>query len=719
MADTPEPSNGDNRPPDGSAPEEPAHIHIAKVEREGERVRVQRPGRPDVEGTEIVRGRKAGSQFARRVREGERKFERGDDDGTFKATRRATAPGTRGGRFFERARRVLFGAPIASEEHDEQRLPKWKALAVFSSDALSSSAYATDEILLVLVTAGTAALTRSVPIAIAICTLLAIVTFSYRQTIRAYPSGGGAYIVARDNLGDVAGLTAAAGLSVGYILTVAVSIAAGVFAVVSAFPEVADFKVGIACVAVLIITLLNLRGISESGTIFAIPTYGFIVAFAVLIIVGFIRLIIDPDLQAEPLDSWEHAGSSAVLWFITLRAFASGSAALTGVEAISNGIPAFRKPEPRNAQQTLMMMAVILGTLFLCMTILANQFGVQHSTEVSAPAQIAKTVFGESIVFYLIQAFTALILFLAANTAYADFPRLGSILAKDRFLPHQFLFRGDRLAFSNGIIVLGLASVALLVIFNASVNRLIPLYAFGVFLSFTLSQSGMIIHWLRTRDPGWKPSVAINIVGATTTGIVAFIVGTTNFLAGAWISMVMIIVLAFFLWAIYKHYMGVERQLAIKDDAVLWFPPEIKQGQAVLVPVDKISSATLRTVEYARSISKNVSALHVTDDMEDAQALREEWNRRVMDVDLVLINSPYRSFVRPFISYVDALDKVDPGQYVTVVLPEFRTRYPWQRYLHNQSAQRLKTALLDRPNTVIVEVPIHLGHPNQTAEQLS
>lgn len=695
--------------------DEPSHVHVsgdAASSGERERVRVQRPGsRPDVEGTEIVRGRKAGSQFARRVREGDRRFERGEDEGTFRATRRATAPGTRGGRFFERVRRVLFGAPIASEEHDEQRLPKWKALAVFSSDALSSSAYATDEILLVLVGAGTAALTKSVPIALAIVALLAIVTFSYRQTIRAYPSGGGAYIVARDNLGDVAGLTAAAGLSVGYILTVAVSIAAGVFAVVSAFPEVADFKVAIAAIAVLVITLLNLRGISESGTIFAIPTYGFVLAFGTLIIAGFVRLIMDPDLQAEQLDSWEHPGTSALTWFIILRAFASGSAALTGVEAISNGIPAFKKPEPRNAQQTLMMMAAILGTLFLCMTILANQFGVQHSTEVSAPAQIAKTVFGETPIFYLIQAFTALILFLAANTAYADFPRLGSILARDKFLPHQFLFRGDRLAFSNGIIVLGVASVVLLVVFNASVNRLIPLYAFGVFLSFTLSQSGMIIHWLRTRDPGWRPSVAINIVGATTTGVVVVIVGATNFTAGAWISMMMIAVLAVLLWYVYTHYTDVERQLEVKSDAVLWFPPEIKQGQAVLVPVDEINSAVLRTVEYARSVSKNVTALHVTDDMEDAQALREDWNKRVMDVDLVLINSPYRSFVRPFISYVDALDKADPGQYVTVVLPEFRTKWPWQRFLHNQSARRLKNALLERPNTVIIEVPIHLGEP--------
>ena len=514
------------------------------------------------------------------------------------------------------------------------------------------------------------------------------------------------------------GLTAAAGLSVGYILTVAVSIAAGVFAVVSAFPELNDFKVPIAAAAVAVITVLNLRGIRESGTIFAIPTYGFIVAFAVLIGVGFVRLIIDPDLQAEPLESWEEAGTSAVMWFIVLRAFASGSAALTGVEAISNGIPAFQKPEPRNAATTLMLMAVILGTLFLGITILADRLGVQHSTEVSAPAQIAKTVFGETPIFYLIQTFTALILFLAANTAYADFPRLGSILARDRFLPHQFLFRGDRLAFSNGIIVLGVVSVVLLVIFNASVNRLIPLYAFGVFLSFTLSQSGMIVHWLRLRGPGWKFSIVINIVGAVTTGVVCVIVGTTNFTAGAWISMVMIAVVAVMLWAVYRHLTAVKEEIRAPENILFGFGPEARHHQAVLVPVDEINTAVLRTVDYARSISPNVTALHVTDDPELGQELRKQWNERVMDVQMILITSPYRSLVRPVLTYIDELDKADPGQYVTVVLPEFRTKWPWQRFLHNQSARRLKNVLLDRPNTVIIEVPYHLGQDGRAGDDV-
>jgi amino acid transporter len=538
--------------------------------------------------------------------------------------------------------------------------------------------------------------------------LLAVVTFSYRQTIKAYPSGGGAYIVARDNFGDLAGITAAAGLSVGYILTVAVSIAAGVFAVISAVPELVDYKMPMALGAVALVTLLNLRGIRESGTIFAIPTYGFILAFVLLIAVGLIRVLIDPDLEAtEPPGGWHESGASALSVFLILRAFSMGSAALTGVEAISNGIPAFKRPEPQNAATTLMMMAAILGTLFLGITILANQLDIQHGNEMSAPAQIGRTVFGETPIFYLIQAFTALILFLAANTAYADFPRLASILARDRFLPHQFLFRGDRLAFSNGITVLGGSAAALLVIFQADVNRLIPLYAFGVFLSFTLSQTGMVRHWFRLKESGWMHSAIISGIGGVTTGVVAAIVGTTNFTAGAWISMVAIIFLASMLWAIYSHYSGVERRTAIPENTIL--ETGRKQREAVIVPVEDISLATLRTVDYARRISANVTALHVTDDLEQGQRLRKQWESAVLDVPFKIIHSPFRSFVAPLIHYIDLLDRADPGQYVTVVMPEFRTRWPWQRWLHNQSARRLKNALMERPNTVIVEVPYHLG----------
>jgi hypothetical protein len=417
-------------------------------------------------------------------------------------------------------------------------------------------------------------------------------------------------------------------------------------------------------------------------------------------------------------ESVHPVGSSALTWFIVLRAFSSGCAALTGTEAISNGVPAFRKPEARNASVTLMWMGVILGSIFLGLTVLAHEFGVQHADEISVPAQIAKTVFGGGPIFYFIQAATALILLLAANTSYADFPRLGSILAKDRFLPHQFTFRGDRLAFSNGIVVLGVAASVLLFAFDADVDELIPLYAFGVFVSFTLSQSGMVVHWLRLREPGWKQSMIINGVGAVATGVVAGIVGLTKFADGAWISMIAMTVLALLFWAIHRHYVGVERKLAVPEDVIFGMGPEARHRQAVLVPVDEINQAILRTVDYARSISPNVTALHITDDMEAGHELRDDWHQRVMDVEMVLINSPYRSFVRPVLSYIDALDRADPGQYVTVVLPEFRTAWPWQRYLHNQSARRLKNALMERPNTVIVEVPYHLGGGGLSPETL-
>jgi amino acid transporter len=673
------------------------------------RIRVPRPAAADLETTEIVRGAKPGSRFARRVRESERRFERGEHEATFRATERATAPRTGAQRFWRGVRRLLVGSPISSEEAEEQRLSKVKALAVFSSDALSSSAYATDEILLVLVAAGTGAITHSIEIALAIGALLAIVTFSYRQTIRAYPSGGGAYIVARENLGDVPGLTAAAALSVDYILTVAVSIAAGVFAITSAVPELRHLGVEISVIMVAIITLLNLRGIRESGTIFAVPTYMFILAFAALLIAGFARLAIDPGLKAPTPDALHAPGTASLSWFIVLRAFASGSAALTGVEAISNGIPAFKKPESRNAATTLMWMAIILGTFFIGLTILAHQLGVQHSDEVSAPAQVARTVFGHTPMFYGVQVTTALILILAANTSYADFPRLGSILARDRFLPHQFTFRGDRLAFSNGIIVLGAMASVLLVVFDADVDKLIPLYAFGVFVSFTLSQSGMVVHWLRLRESGWKRSMVINAVGAVATAVVALIVGGTKFSEGAWISMLAMLALAFAFFAIYRHYTGVERRLEVPRGELV--ETGARRRHMVLVPIDEINRAVLRTAEYARTISPSVTAIHVTDDLEAGQALRREWEAAVLDIPLVIIDSPYRSFVAPVLSYIDALDRAEPGRFVTVVLPEFRTAWPWQRFLHNQSARRLKNALLDRPNTVVTEVPYLLATP--------
>ncbi|MGB2695471.1 MAG: APC family permease, partial [Dehalococcoidia bacterium] len=621
---------------------------------------------PNLELREIRKGTKPGSRYVRLAPRREQPFRR-TSEGEYQATSVATQPRNAPERLWRGFKRIIVGAPLATAQAEEQKISKTKALAVFSSDALSSSAYATDEILLVLITAGTGALTHSIEIALAIGALLAIVTFSYRQTIRAYPNGGGAYIVARENLGNAPGLTAAAALSVDYVLTVSVSIAAGMFAITSAFPELHDERVPIAIAIVAFITLANIRGIRESATIFAIPTYAFIIAFAVLLIGGFVRLIINPDLQADVAPSAVQAGTASLTPFLLLRAFSSGSAALTGVEAISNGIPAFKKPESRNAATTLLIMAAVLTTFFIGLTILAHELDVRHAERISVPAQIAKAVYGENIIFYFIQGATALILLLAANTSYADFPRLSSILAKDKFLPHQFSFRGDRLAFSHGIIVLGIAASVLLGVFQADVDKLIPLYAFGVFVSFTLSQSGMVLHWLRLKEPGWKQSIVINLVGAVATGIVAIIVGATKFGisahefgAGAWISMVMMAALAFMFWRIHGHYQRVAEQLTITEapelppapaPASARVPTDPMRARAVVVPVDELNKATLRALEYACSISDNVSAVHVTDELEDGEQLRRRWEELAPRTPIVVIESPYRSFIAPMLAY--------------------------------------------------------------------
>ena len=675
----------------------------------GEGSRSSQPLAPDLELREIRHGRKPGSRYVRLAPKSERPFER--LEGGYRVTPAAMRPRSPIEALFRGFKRLLVGAPLATSESEEQKIPKTKALAVFSSDALSSSAYATDEILLVLVAAGTGALTHSIEIALAIGVLLAIVTFSYRQTIRAYPSGGGAYIVAKDNLGTFAGVSAAAALSVDYILTVSVSLAAGVFAITSAFPELHSLRVEMCVGMVALVTLANLRGIRESSTIFAIPTYAFIFAFAALILAGFVRIVVDPGLRAPVPDSAVAAGTSSLGWYLLLRAFASGCAALTGVEAISNGIPAFRKPESRNAATTLLWMAAILTFFFIGLTIIAHQLHVHHADEVSVPAQVAKAVFGQGIVFYGIQASTALILILAANTSYADFPRLASILSRDKFLPHQFSFRGDRLGHSNGIIVLAIAAAALLIAFDADVDRLIPLYAFGVFVSFTLSQSGMVVHWLRLKEPGWRRSIAINGVGAVATFVVALIVGGTKFFDGAWLSMLLMFILGTMFMLVHRHYVYVKEQLAIKGVPAQAGPPAGALGaKTVIVPIEDINQATLQTVAYARTLSPSMTAVHVTDGEDGAtDALVRRWGSLFPNVPLVVIESPWRSFVAPMLAYLDAVEAKDRTSETLVVLPELITRHFWERPLHNQSSARLKRALAKRPGTVIVEVPYRLS----------
>nr|ART39157.1 H145 [uncultured bacterium] len=658
---------------------------------------------------ETVRGSKPGSRFVRITRNPKLRRVR---EGEYAATREVLESDTGVGRAWDKLRGVLIGRPLASSELSHERLTKTKALAIFSSDNLSSSAYATEEILLVLILAGTGALTYSLPIAAAIGVLAAIVATSYRQTIKAYPNGGGAYVVAKENIGVNASLFAGSALFVDYILTVAVSTAAGVAAVTSAVPGLHDLKVELAVFFVALLTLGNLRGVRESGTIFAIPTYFFIFTFAGMIGFGLFRtFILGDELTATHSEAPEALQTLGPL--LLLRAFSSGASALTGIEAIANGVPYFKPPEAKNASTTLVWMALILCAFFVGITVLAHQIDVVPSEEKTVVAQVAEAVFGQgNVLFYMVQAATALILILAANTCFSALPTSASVMARDKVMPTQFAFRGDRLGFSNGILVVGILSSVLLIIFQADTHKLIPLYAVGVFTAFTFSQAGMVIHWRRVREPGWRGALLVNGLGAVATGVVAIIIGATKFMDGAWLSMLFMGLLALALYQIRAHYSDAERQLGrgLDNDggvAEQFYFASAGRPQTVIVPVETIDRAVLRTIAYARSLSQNAVAIHVTDERADAEDLRVAWDANIPDMPLVIVESPYRSLIEPIMAYIEGMDRTQPNQMVTVVLPEFLPKRFWQRFLHNQLASKLKKELMERPNTVVVEVPYH------------
>ncbi|HWC30762.1 MAG TPA: APC family permease [Dehalococcoidia bacterium] len=660
---------------------------------------------------ETIQGARPGDRTIRLTRAGEAKLRR-VGEGSFEATIVAQRARTRLGRAWTSLRHILIGEPLASSALHHERLSKLKALAVFSSDNLSSSAYATEEMLLVLILAGTVAFSYALPIALTIALLVAIVAVSYIQLVRAYPRGGGAYDVTRVNIGRTASLLAGSTLCVDFILTVAVSTAAGVAAITSAIPELHDLKIELAVGFVALLTIGNLRGIRESGTIFAIPPYFFILTFGGMIVVGLTRLALGHEMHVIPPEETVEEGAAAVTLFLLLRAFSSGAAALTGIEALAEGTPSFKPPEARNAAVTLASMATILAAFFIGTTILATELDVVPSEQKTVVAQIASAVFGENVFFYMVQVGTALILVLAANTAFAGLPTLASVMARDRVMPAQFAYRGERLAFSNGILVLGITASIVLILFQAETHSLIPLYAFGVFLAFTLSQSGMVIHWRRNRERGWRLYLAINAVGAVVTGVVAVIVGATKFADGAWLSMLAMAILFVVLWLIQAHYVDAEEQL----DAGMSSPGGVAEHfygvsagrpQTVIVLVDQLNRAVLRTVAYARTLSPNAVAVHVTDDREAADAFRKQWETSVPDVPLTILESPYRSLVEPLMAYIESMDRTQPNHMVTVVLPEFVVKRFWHRILHNQLAVRMKNELIKRPNTVIVEVPYH------------
>jgi len=679
-------------------------------------VRIPRPGRDpsasEPELFETIRGSLPGDRTVRVPRAGEQKLRR-LGAGAFEATINVLRPATKLGRWWAGTRHVLIGRPMTTAELPHERLSKFKALAIFSSDNLSSSAYATEEMLLILILAGTGAFSYALPIALTLAILVAVVAISYMQLVRAYPRGGGAYDVTRVNIGKSASLLAGSTLCVDFILTVAVSTAAGVAAITSAIPELHDIKIELALGFVAVLTLGNLRGIRESGSIFALPTYFFILSFGAMIVVGLTRLALGHDLQAARPEEAIEEGAAAVSLFLVLRAFSSGAAALTGIEALAEGVPSFKAPEARNAAVTMSWMALILATFFIGTTILATEMDIVPSESRTVVAQIAATVFGENAFFYAVQVGTALILVLAANTAFAGLPTLASVMARDGVMPNLFMFRGDRLAFSNGILVLGVASSIVLFLFDAETHSLIPLYAFGVFMAFTLSQTGMVIHWRRNREPRWRMYALINGFGAAITGVVAIIVGITKFSDGAWLSMTAMAILFVILWRIQSHYSDFQDDIGVglADPAAVaeaFYSVSAGRAQTVIVPVDQINRAVLRTAAYARTLSPAALAVYVTDERNVGEAFRRQWEESVPDVPLIILESPYRSLIEPLMAYIESMDRANGSQAVTVVLPEYVVKRFWHRALHNQLGVRLKKALANRPNTVIVEVPYHL-----------
>lgn len=615
-------------------------------------------------------------------------------------------------------KRFLFGRPLASEEAGHQLLPKVLALPVFASDALSSNAYATEEILIVLVSAGTGVLTRSIPIAAAVATLMIIVITSYRQTVMAYPKGGGSYIVTKENIGVTPGLIAGGALLTDYVLTVAVSVAAGAFAVASLVPSLLNHRVTLALGFVAFVTLMNLRGVKESGTLFAIPTYAFIAAVFVTIVVGLLRCAASGCPQAEIAEATRHLGEQAfpithgLTLFLLLKAFSSGSTALTGVEAIADGVAAFRRPQARNAAKTLAALGVVAITMFIGITILANLTHVRpidaktaarlttvlgHKVEEkSVLAQIGETVFDGGAGFVFLQITTALVLILAANTAYQDFPRLSSILAGDRFMPRQFINRGDRLVFSNGVILLALFASLLIVIYDAEVTRLIQLYVVGVFTSFTLSQTGMVIRWRRLRPPGWKGKAAVNAVGAVTTGVVLIVVASTKFFGGAWIVISAVPLIVMLFRGINRHYRSVAEQLRVPEGR-----PREAIGTRALVLVPEVDETAMRALGYARALRPlEVRALHVPRNG-SAEAAAAAWAERRIGVPLdIAQDDDLSDVVRARIQEM----RHSEDEYITIVLPEKLHRRGFRQFLRTRKELMLKASMLFEPQVVVTDV---------------
>ncbi len=654
---------------------------------------------PDQTSHELLRGQRLGDRHVHIQHPFGDSFRR-VSLGHLRATREVLHPRTPFQGVWLGLKRLMIGRPLSTEREIHERLNKVRALAVFASDAISSCAYATEEILIVLMAAGSGALGLSVPISLLIAVLLSIVAFSYRQTVYAYPSGGGSYIVARENIGEIPSLIAAAALMLDYVLTVSVSISSGTDAITSAFPVLHPLTIPINLFFILFITFGNLRGIRESGTIFAIPTYAFIFGLGVVLVVGLFRYVTGSG-PAEAVAAPPIPATTPITLWLLLTAFSAGSVAMSGTEAISNGVPAFKPPESRNAATTLTLMATLLGVFFLGISFLASHFGLAPDAKETIISQLGRTVLGKNVFYYFFQFATMGILVVAANTSFADFPRLASLLARDNYLPHQFAHRGDRLAFSTGIVALGMIAALLTVVFEGDVHLLIPLYAVGVFLAFTMSQSGMVLHWRKTRQSGWQHYALINGFGAILTSIVLVIAGVTKFSRGAWIIIVAVpIIVALFL-AISRHYHYVAAKLKLQPGLT----SPLTFHLIVLVVVPSLNYATQRALIFARTISKNVVAVTVDSDKEHAERVRQAVREENPDIRAVVLEDPFRSFYAPLQSYVEALHDRDPDAFITIILPEFIVRHWWERFLHNTGAAHLSRIFRMYPNVAIVNVP--------------
>ncbi len=602
-------------------------------------------------------------------------------------------------------KRLLVGNPLKTTQAAEERLPKRLALAVFSSNALSSVAYATEEILLVLVLAASAAMVWTIPVSLAIVLLLAFLTVSYRQIIYEYPEGGGAYTVAKSNFGELPGLTAAAVLMIDYVLTAAVSVAAGIAALTSAIPSLFPYRVSFGVLAVLLIVVINLRGARESGRIFAFPTYVAIGIVFLMLGAGFFQVFLGPGpstAQATGLLPREALEGMTIL--LLLRAFSAGCTAVTGVEVISNGVSAFKQPESKNAAITMTLMALILAALFLGITTLAYNFNIRPQAQETVLSQVARASLGDGSLYFLVQAATMLILILAANSSFAGFPRLASILAKDSYMPHQMAAYGDRLVFSNGIVILGILAGLLLVVFRGDTHSLIPLYLIGVFISFTLSQAGMVKRWVRKRGPYWQTKLVVNGLGAVTTGLVCLIIGVTKLLDGAWIVLALIPLFIMWFRSIRHHYQAVTEQTALTRD----HRPPPPRKNVVIVPISGVNRAVIRAVDYARNRSSDIRAVLVDVDKEETARVEIQWAQWGCGVHLTVLPSPYRSVLKALLEYIEDLLQKYPDGWVTVVIPEILPARWWQNILHNQRALMLKGALLFKDRVILTDVPFHL-----------